>query len=178
MRQTFHWLTLSLLVAASAKAQETTPSDAPAATEGESQSSTNMHAYRKFGLGLGSGVTTGITGKYFLNEGLAIQANLGLYFGFSTIIGADAMYQGKQLWTNGDFGLNWEAGAGASLWVWNAGLYGFGSLAVNGVIGLSLQYKKIPLELTADIRPTFVFGTFTAFSPFQINGGGALRYYF
>ena len=149
--------------------------DAPAVES--SAGVTNIHASKKFGLGFGGGAySSGLTGKVFLGNSLAVQAfaSFGWYWGFD--VGADVMYQGKQIWTNGDFGLNWEAGAGAFI----APGYG-AAIGVNGVVGLSLQYRPLPVEVTADIRPTFTFGSWnawTGYSPFYVSGGGAIRYYF
>jgi hypothetical protein len=170
---------LTCVVSVSVFAQvESPPEEVPAAPSSVEKSAdvTNIHASRKFGLGLG----TGISAKYFLNNTLAVQGFAGFYFGLSTNLGVDVMYQGKQLWTNGDLSLNWEAGGGAGVWLWNAGLYGAASVSICGVAGLSLQYRPIPLELTADIRPTFVFGNFGGFgfAPFRMDFGGAIRYYF
>lgn len=150
--------------------------DAPAV---ESSGVTNIHASKKFGLGFGGGAYTyGVTGKLFLGNSLAAQAFVGLGWG-SINVGADVMYQGKQIWGNSDFGLNWEAGAGAFA------MPGWGSyFGINAVVGLSLQYRPIPVELTADIRPTFLIGDWAVYrpgwsnSPIDFNGGGAIRYYF
>lgn len=137
---------------------------------------TNIHAKKKFGLGLGGGAYGGgATGKLFLGNTIAVQAFLNTgWFGFN--LGADALYQGKQLWTNGDLALNWEAGAGAFVSTW-------GGIGVNAVVGLSLQYKPVPLEFTTDFRPTFLVGNWSgyrygAFGPIDYNYGGAVRYYF
>ena len=139
---------------------------------------TNIHASKKFGLGLGGGAYSyGATGKVFLGSGMAAQAFVGLGWGGFNV-GADALYEGKQLWGNGDFGLNWEAGAGAFVSTW-------GGIGVNAVVGLSLQFRPFPVELTADIRPTFLVGDWGYYRsspfgavPFDINYGGAVRYYF
>ena len=151
--------------------------DAPSVS---SSGATNIHAGKALGVGLGSGAfVSGITAKKFLGDTLAVQGFLGTWFGYSWNVGADVMYQGKQIWTNGDLGLNWEAGVGAGAYVWT-GVYGGYSgteIALNGVVGLSLQYKPVPVELTADIRPTFFIGNnMPGFYPF--NAGGAIRYYF
>ena len=164
---------LAFPVVALADGEDSTDNSASTASAGV----TNIHANKKFGLGFGGGAySSGITGKVFLNNTLAVQAfaSFGWYWGLE--VGADVMYQGKQLWTNGDLGLNWEAGAGAFI------APGFGAaVGVNGVVGLSLQYRPIPVELTADIRPTLSFGSWSAwagYSPFYVSGGGAIRYYF
>jgi len=149
--------------------------EAPAAS---SSGVTNIHASKKLGFGLGGGAYNyGLTGKVFLGDSMAAQAFLGWGWG-GINIGADALYQGKQLWTNGDFGLNWEAGAGAFISPgWGA------AFGVNAVVGLSLQYRPVPVEITADIRPTFLLGNWGGWgnwggSPLWFSGGGAIRYYF
>lgn len=160
---------------------ETPPADAPSAgAPAETGVVTNSHASRGLGVGLGGGSVSGLSAKYFLNNTFAVQGFAGFYFGLASILGADAMYQFKSLWSNSDFNLNWEAGAGASSYIWNGGLYGGATVSLNGVVGLSLQYRPVPLELTTDVRPTFILGDFSGsgFAPFQIYYGGALRYYF
>lgn len=148
--------------------------DAPTA----SGTVTNIHANRKFGVGFGSGVwASGISAKLFLHDRFAVQAVAGWGWGWGGYnLGADAMLQMPQIWGNGDFGLNWEAGGGAFVAAW-------GGIGVNAVAGLSLQYKPVPLEFTADIRPTLLIGDFGSYwgrssGPFDINFGAAARYYF
>ena len=138
---------------------------------------TNMHAARKFGLGLGgASYGGGISAKYFLNEGLAVQGFLGSAFGASINLGADVLYVGPKLWSNQDFSLNWEVGGGAGTLFWTSPLYSGMAFSVSGVGGLSLQYRGIPLEFTTEIRPILSFGA--GIGGLGIGGGGAIRYYF
>lgn len=127
----------------------------------------------KFGLGLGgSNLANGISGKLYLANDFAVQANVGWWRGWGASIGADAIWEMPQLWTNGDLSLNWNLGAGAGL-----GFYNSTGINVAGVGGLGLQISKIPLELTAEIRPTFYLGN-ELWSGFWFSGGGAIRYFF
>jgi hypothetical protein len=154
--------------------------DAPTASASSAGGVTNIHSSKSLGVGFGAGAfVSGITAKKFLGDNMAVQGFLGTWFGYSWNVGADVMYQGKQLWGNSEFGLNWEAGVGAGAYLWSGAYAGYSGVevAVNGVIGLSLQYRPIPVEITADIRPTFFIGSnMPGFNPF--NGGGAVRYYF
>jgi hypothetical protein len=177
MNQTLRTASLLLSLAAPAVATATEVTDEPTTAATAPAGVTNIHASKKFGLGFGGGAySSGVTGKVFLGNTLAVQAfaSLGWVWGFQ--VGADVLYQGKQLWTNGDLALNWEAGAGAFI----APGYG-AAVGVNGVAGLSLQYRPVPVELTVDVRPTLSFGSWSAwagYSPFYVSGGGAVRYYF
>lgn len=138
----------------------------------------NMHSDKSFGLGIGGGLlSNGLTIKGFVRPDLSIQGWVGWYGFASTNLGADLIHEGRRLWTNGDLALNWQAGGGAAVWVWNPTLTDQAiSIAINGVLGLSLQIQPVPLEFVLDLRPTVVFGPYRG--GLYITPGVAIRYYF
>lgn len=162
------------------------------------RASTNMHTSKTFGLGVGAGgIAAGLSGKLFLGDRFAVQANVGwlpLFFlprgmdmPFSThldgifVAGMDGIFLGKQLVSFGFLALNWEAGTGASWLVAYAQEEGASWLYANAIVGLSLQLRPIPMEFTFDIRPGGLFRLTPGTEErrhFAVLFGTALRYYF
>lgn len=141
------------------------------------------------GVGIGTGTfTSGLTGKAYVGEQAAFQLFLGSLgafgrygCGFGCGFSASADYVGEfdDLLEEVEAGeLFLGAGGGGFIYEWN----GFGA-GVNGVFELGWHFREVPVELIIDIRPVLGFdtGSFRSFNDeifFDIDGGGAVRYYF
>jgi hypothetical protein len=141
---------------------------------GVANATTNLLAKdHRIGIGLGGGTfTSGLSGKLFLGERLSAQATAGTWWGYGLAANAEVLVEMPQITQASVLGLNWYVGAGAGAVVGTSL-----ALAVNGVAGLSAQLTKIPLEITAEFRPTFIVAD--GWGGFMWGGGGgAVRYYF
>lgn len=141
------------------------------------------------GVGLGSGsYTSGVTGKFYVDEQSAFQlfvGSLGAFgrygCGFNCGIAISGDYIGEfsdllEEVSEGELFLG--AGGGGFVYNWNGV-----ALGVNGVFEVGWHFRQVPVELILDIRPMLGFdtGSFRAFDDelfFDIDGGGAVRYYF
>lgn len=134
---------------------------------------------KKLGLGLGGGtVNSGIAGKLFLSDKLALQGVLGSYGGWGYGLDVDAVQQFGSLATHEAGELVWGLGAGVGLFTWSGGVGG-SSLAVSGVGQLAWRFHAVPLEVTAEWRPGFYFGGATELSGIFLGGSGsAVRWFF
>ena len=138
---------------------------------------------KKIGLGLGGGtVNSGLAGKYFLSDKLALQGVVGSYAGWGLGLDVDAVQQFGSL-AKGDAGeLVWGLGAGVGLFTWDAGKAGIAaggsSLSLSGVGQLAFRFNAAPIEVTAEWRPGFYLGD-SAISGLYLGGtGGAVRWFF
>ena len=140
-----------------------------------SQATTSEFAQAgRIGLGLGGGsLTSGLTGKLYLSDAMALQAVLGYWGGAGLSVQADGIWEMPSLFSNDVLNINWNVGVGAATIL--GGFYGFG-LGVSGIAGLNFQLKNIPVEFVGEFRPTFVFGEF--WNNFWPGGGGYIRYFF
>ena len=131
----------------------------------------------KFGLGLGgSSLSSGLSAKYFVTDKVALQGTLGTWFG-GLSVGADVLWEMPVIVKAAAGALNWNIGGGAGLELFN-GLYGSATaLGVSGVAGLAWQFRVFPVEVTAELRPTYIAGN-EFYGGFYFGGGGAVRYYF
>ncbi len=138
---------------------------------------------KNFGIGLELGSPSGLTGKYYLNPKNAIQATLGLGFtdGNFMNIAVDYLFHFNLL-QKSDFRLDFYVGLGAYLWYWFDNNEGSGNddkdawgLGLRIPIGLSLPFKKLPLEVFLEVAPGFSLLGRTGFG---IAGALGLRWYF
>ncbi len=141
------------------------------------------------GIGLGSGAyTSGITGKAYLDEQTALQlfvGGLGSYGRYGCGFACGFAISGDYVGEFSDLLEEVEAGklflgAGGGGFYYNFAGAGFG---VNGVFEIGWHFRQVPVELILDIRPILGFdtGDFRGFDDelfFDIDGGGAVRYYF
>lgn len=125
------------------------------------------------GLGIALGSPTGITLKAFLSDTTAIDVLVGemwegwkdedLFFSVDFIVHPATLTEG------GDARLDFYLGGGVNAWVrgpW---------LGVEMPLGLSLMFRKVPIEVFLEAVPMVIFWDYGAF-----EGGGSLgaRYYF
>lgn len=153
--------------------------EASAASARAAGGSTTPFAQKgKLGLGVGgSNLVSGLTAKYYLDNRVAIQLNLGAWARYGTMLGLDGIYEMPQLFRQDALSINWHVGVGAA--VGNYSYYDSNNLVVgaSGIAGLGFQLTAIPIELVLDIRPTFLTGSGWN-NPLYIGSGGALRFFF
>jgi hypothetical protein len=140
---------------------------------------------KKLGLGLGdSAVNSGLAGKLFLSDKLALQGVVGQYFGYGFGADVDAVQELGSLFKHEAGELVWGAGGGVGLTTWDTviGYEGASSLSISGVGQLAWRFNALPLEVTAEWRPTFFLTSapwLSAGSNVDIRGsGGAVRWLF
>lgn len=132
----------------------------------------------KSAIGLRLGFPTSVSFKHFISEPGAIEAFAG-YRGYSgygwALVGGTYQHH----FPIGSIeGFKWYVGGGAGVYFWNydfdndLAATSFGILAVGGV---DYKFASIPLNLSADIMPSFFIGSnfYEGYSSFQ-GGLGAL----
>ncbi|MFN6063994.1 MAG: hypothetical protein ACK49K_11990, partial [Bacteroidota bacterium] len=107
-----------------------------------------------------------LSGKYFINESIALEGNLGLrsFSGYRWVSLSAAGLKHKPLDVLD--GLNWYYGAGLSVYFWRfediTNLSSSSSLGLQGYVGLDYTFKKSPINVTLDWTPTFFINGFTS----------------
>jgi len=122
-------------------------------------------------LGLGGilGSPTGVTAKYWLDDMLAIDGGIG--YGNAAVFYADALVNSWRLLPAiQNASTNLYAGIGPRIATDDGGQF-----ALRAVAGAGFWPKQAPIELFAEIGPTFKL---TPDNKVGIDGGIGLRYYF
>jgi len=113
----------------------------------------------KTAVGARIGYPLTLSGKYFIDESIAVEANLGLraFSGYSWVALSAAGLKHKPLDVLD--GLNWYYGAGLSVYFWRFDqintLSSSSSLGLQGYVGLDYTFKRTPINITLDWTPTF-----------------------
>ncbi len=147
---------------------------------------------KNIGLGLGRGtLTSGITGKFYLDNRSAIQLYLGNLGGWyderryddcrgscGIALSGDYVYEFEDL-VNEDVGRLFLGGGGGGF-LYNYATFGryaggYSGAGIHGVFELGWHFNEFPLELAIDIRPAFDIGRFRGLF---IDGGGSIRIFF
>jgi len=159
-----------------------------AATPSNAQTQ-EIGAEKPIGVGLGWGTfAAGITGKYYLGGGSALQGHLGSAFGVSDPGRFDedrVADDGLGISIDYVFEPNFllEEPAGRLFWGFGAGGAVFGDdttsgVAVNGVLELGWHFADVPIELVIDYRPFIAFGTDYTDVEFFLPTGFSARFFF
>ena len=133
----------------------------------------------KTAVGARIGYPLTLSGKYFINESIAVEGNLGLraFSGYSWIALSAAGLKHKPLDVLD--GLNWYYGAGLSVYFWRfdqiTTLSSSSSLGLQGYVGLDYTFKKTPINITLDWTPTFFINGYTSGLGTRFGGLG-IRY--
>lgn len=133
----------------------------------------------KTAVGARIGYPLTLSGKYFIDESIALEANLGLraFSGYSWFALSAAGLKHKPLDVLD--GLNWYYGAGLSVYFWRfdqiTTLSSSSSLGLQGYVGLDYTFKKSPINVTIDWTPTFFINGYTSGLGTRFGGLG-IRY--
>jgi hypothetical protein len=132
----------------------------------------------RWGLGLAAtDLVSGVTAKVYLTNRVSLQGTVGFWYGYGPLagldVGVDALYDMPRIWGNQVAALNWYLGGGGSFVFYGPGPQG-GFQAIGGV---DLQFRRVPIDLAVDLRPTFLFGEPPGFN-FFFGAGIAVRYFF
>jgi hypothetical protein len=133
----------------------------------------------KTAVGARIGYPLTLSGKYFINESIALEGNLGLrsFSGYRWVSLSAAGLKHKPLDVLD--GLNWYYGAGLSVCFWRfediTNLSSSSSLGLQGYVGLDYTFKKSPINVTLDWTPTFFINGFTSGLGTRFGGLG-IRY--
>ena len=133
----------------------------------------------KTAVGASIGYPLTLSGKYFINESIALEGNLGLraFSEYSWIALSAAGLKHKPLDVLD--GLNWYYGAGLSVYFWRFDqintLSSSSSLGLQGYVGLDYTFKKSPINVTIDWTPTFFINGYTSGLGTRFGGLG-IRY--
>ena len=87
-------------------------------------------------------------------------------------VGADLLFLMPIIHSAEHFELGWNLGFGPGVSLWNTGL----GMAVEGVAGLEMNLKVIPLDIVLEYRPGLGIVPDIGFDP--VNFGGHIRFYF
>jgi opacity protein-like surface antigen len=126
----------------------------------------SFEANKTFGLGLELGSPSGLTGKYFLDNGSnALQFGLGSIYGYRDHYGFnlyfDYLWHPVSLVSASAFELPLFVGVGGRLWNFDDrrdrrydDVFGFG---VRVPIGIAFDFNEVPLDIFFQIVPTIDF---------------------
>lgn len=139
---------------------------------------TSMAQQYKTAVGARIGYPLTISGKYFINESIALEGNLGLraFSEYSWIALSAACLKHKPLDVMD--GLNWYYGAGLSVYFWRfeqISTFASSSFGLQGYVGLDYTFKKSPINVTIDWTPTFFINGYTSGLGTRFGGLG-IRY--
>ncbi|MBU6168862.1 MAG: hypothetical protein KGQ86_07465 [Bacteroidetes bacterium] len=139
---------------------------------------TSMAQAYKTAVGARIGYPLTISGKYFINESIALEGNLGLraFSEYSWIALSAAGLKHKPLDVLD--GLNWYYGAGLSVYFWRfekISTFASSSFGLQGYVGLDYTFKKSPINVTIDWTPTFFINGYTSGLGTRFGGLG-IRY--
>lgn len=151
---------------------------APARAEGAATAA--FQKAGKVGAGFGgSNYANGLTGKLYLADAFAVQGSVGFVPGWGSgglSLAVDAVIEMPALHVQPEFGVNWNFGAGGSLFTNGLGL------GAQGLAGLRLWLNQFPLEFVVELRPTlWLTGDWDwvpGFSRLWISGGASARWFF
>lgn len=145
--------------------------------------SLQMNRYR-VGLGFGT-LLTGLSGKYFVTQQLAVQGLVGALMrpGGGLSLGVDGLYELGPLLKAEHFQLNGNMGFGAALLQGDYYGYPYGLVNLGAVAGIAFQFQGFPLESLLQIRPGLNLGDedayfITGLSKVNIGVEAAVRYCF
>jgi hypothetical protein len=140
----------------------------------------SVRAAGHWGIGLGGGTAvSGVSFKYFLTNGTALQAIVGAAgYGnpddFDSALGVDIdfLIEMPTITTAADvFELGWAIGVGG--WTWIPDPFWLG---INGVLGLEFNFIPIPLDLVLEYRPAIRVVPDVGTDLYDF--GGHIRFYF
>jgi len=138
----------------------------------------------RFGLGAVVGYPgVGLSTNTFLLDQMSLQANVYAFYNFKgAALDLDWLFWLHEIVNHKDFDFTWYAGPGAGFYFIDTGVAGgFGGSSgfagfVKGSVGLALQFKAVPMDLTFQVSPGVQFGGYGA--AFWGSGTFATRYYF
>ena len=142
----------------------------------------NAQSTYKAAIGLRLGYPTCVSFKYFLSEPGALEAFAGFRgyggYGYATV---GAAYE-HHFPIGSIEGFTWYVGGGAAIQFWNYDAvygsdYASTTFGVLGVGGVDYKFSSIPLNLSADVMPTFFIGD-SYINSFQGLGALSARYTF
>ena len=138
----------------------------------------------RFGLGLSLGWPgPALSTNTFVADWMSIQANIGPFWSFrGAFVAADYLFWLHDIVRDKALDFTWFVGPGLafaflgndSRYYWGSGASVVG--AVEGDIGLALQFKQQPFDLVFQVAPGIMFGEFGA--ALWLQGNVAFRYYF
>jgi hypothetical protein len=137
----------------------------------------------RFGLRIGAtSLVTGITGKGYFGNVVALQGTLGWWYHQGPVLNMDLIFEMPHLASGNAVSLNWNFGFGATVgfetYNHNPGDAYAAMGGINGVLGLGLQIKPVPLEFVIELRPTYILGSGDLFDGFYFGAGLSVRYFF
>jgi hypothetical protein len=161
---------VATFVATTAGAQDALPSPS-SSSEGTIREAGN------FGIGLQSGsLAGGLTGRYFVRDTQVVQVGLGAgYSGtsYGAISGA-YLFEMPVFYEHRRFNLGWYVGPGALV----ATSFGVGILGIHAAVGLEMDFKNVPVDVSFQYNPGLVVVTGLGVAPSVLDMGLAMRMYF
>ncbi len=150
---------------------------------GSIANASNIEQPGRFGLGLSVGWPgPALSTNTFVADWMSIQANIGPFWSFhGGFVAADYLFWLHDIVKVEALDFTWFVGPGLVFAFWGDSHHSYRSGsnmagAVEGDIGLALQFKQQPFDLVFQMAPGIMFGEFGA--AFWIQGGAAFRYYF
>ena len=170
---------LSALIALGFAAPQSAMAQVPLASSETASNTSSERLGGPLGLGVALGSTTGLAGKFWLNDNAAVQFGFGGRLGVTKdlTMSADYVLQSRPINVEGDdYAIPVHVGAG----VWSAanfaagasGEYAFGPRLV---AGFSVLVPDLPVDLHVEVAPTFLVVEKLGWS---MNGQIGMRYYF
>lgn len=132
----------------------------------------------KVGIGVGGGLgVNGLSGKFWLDDGNAIQLVIGAWgvgrydYGYGLGVSADYLWEMPSLARAEALILAWNLGLGASV-----GANDPAWLGVSGVAGLEFNFQPAPIDVVIEYRPGFRI--LPSAGPDLVNFTGHVRVHF
>lgn len=154
-----------------------------------------LRAPGNFGLGIGSGtLANGLSAKYFIDSGNALQFNLGVFGGrgidnrwhrFGGVgFSADYLFEMPAIVKASDtFELAWNLGLGLGIGFDNDDYehkdhryHDYVAVGASFVLGLELNFLALPLDIVLEYRPGVFLTPYFDFHPVDFTGH--IRFYF
>jgi hypothetical protein len=117
----------------------------------------------------------GATGKFFLNDNMAIEAQLNGSV-FNPSVAAVGLFEYQIILPDPSWRIFFGGGLHFGVWDRYDDGYSQGIFGIDGIGGVEYVFKNIPLGLSADLKPAMNFVSDPAFFPNNIFGVAA-RFY-
>ena len=130
-----------------------------------------------FGIGVGgTSLVSGLTGKVYFSSATALQATVGYWYRQGPEINLDLIFEMPKLASNRTVSLNWNLGFGGTLGFGHRSDNGYSPVGgIDGVLGLGLQVRPVPLEFVIELRPTYIIGSDGAWDGLYFGAGASIR---
>ncbi len=128
---------------------------------------------QEIGAGIRLSSQAGFTGKFFLDQQQAIEAQLNFNgYGYDLV----GLYEYHMELSAPEW--RWYFGGGAHLGTWNHAGVNATLIGIDGIIGIEYLIQSVPIGISVDFKPAFDFSNYADNFIAHNTIGIAGRYYF